>query len=186
MAAKKSTRADPLRGTAIHEAGHAVASFHLHVKIKAVTIIPAGDALGHMRHAPIAFTRDGITFDDSEKGVARTERRIILLWAGPLAERKFAPRSRWRVGAAGDFATMDELFFRIQGADNEAARLYGKLLQRRAQLLVEHRWQDIVAVADALLEHKALDAHGVSDAILRAHGIKPLVLGNVAARGKGG
>jgi ATP-dependent Zn protease len=176
MATKKSTRPDPLRGTAIHEAGHAVASFYLHVKIKQVTIIPAERSLGHMRHAPIRFARQGepYEFDDSEKGIARTERRIILLWAGPLAERRFAPRSRWRVGAGSDFDVMVELFGQIQGEDDEAAKLYGRLLRRRAEILVELRWKDIVAVADALLEHKTLDAEGVRAAIHRAHGVEPL------------
>jgi hypothetical protein len=38
---------------AYHEAGHAVASWHLHLKINGATIIPEGDSLGHVSHPPI-------------------------------------------------------------------------------------------------------------------------------------
>jgi hypothetical protein len=185
MATKKSIRSGPLRVTAIHEAGHAVASFYLHVKIKAVTIIPAKDSLGKLTHPPIRFARDG-EFDDSVRGIDRAERHVMVYWAGPLAQRRFAPRSRWRIAASSDFAGMSELFSRIQGADDRAAILYGKLLHRRAQLLVDLRWKDIEAVADALLEHKTLDAEGVRAAIDRTHGFKPLAFGRVGVPGEVG
>lgn len=181
MAAPKSTADRRLERTAYHEAGHAVASYFLHVKIKAVTIIPSEETLGQLTHPPLHFGRQGV-FDDSVRGINRAERHVIVLLAGPLAERKFAPHSRWRLHAGSDFDSMGELFGRIQGEDDEAATLYGRLLWRRAQRLVELRWKDIGAVAQALLEHKRLDAAGVDTAICRAHGLKPLTL---AARGRG-
>jgi len=186
MAAKKSTRPDPLRVTAIHEAGHAVASYFLHVKIKAVTIIPAEDALGEVTHPPIRFASSPGVFDDSVRGIDRAERHIIVLWAGQLAQRKHAPRSRWRVSGSADREAAMKLFWHITSADEKARNLQSALLWRRAELLVEQHWKSILAVADALLEHKTLDADGVRAAVDRAHGLKPLALGRVAARGEVG
>jgi len=170
----KSTAAERLRHTAYHEAGHAVASYFLQVPIRDVTIIPDKDSLGVLTHPPIRFVRHPGVFDDSRRGIDRPERHIIVCFAGPLAQRRFAPGSRWRVGAYHDFNAAGELMVRIQDPDPEGARLYGRLLHGRAQVLVKNHWKDIVAVAEALLKHKRLDADGVNAVIERVHGVKPL------------
>jgi hypothetical protein len=77
----KSGKSDALRGTAIHEAGHAVASFHLAVKIKSVTVVPDESSLGRVRHHSIRFALHGM-FDDSVRGIDRAERQILMLWGG--------------------------------------------------------------------------------------------------------
>jgi hypothetical protein len=125
-----------------HEAGHAVASFYLGIKFKYVTIVEDKETFGHVRNSNVRWAPQGL-FDDSVKGIDRAERYIISLFAGPLASRKFHPGGRWRVGGAGDFRSINELLFRIAGEDPECQRLYYKLLRRRAELLVEHRWKEI-------------------------------------------
>lgn len=108
-------------------------------------------------------------FDDSLRGIDRAEKRIIILYAGPLAVRKLAPRSRWRRGGSSDFEVVRMFMLHLQGEDDKYNILYAKLVWRRAELLVEHRWKDICAVADGLLEHRTLDQAGVYAVILRAH-----------------
>jgi hypothetical protein len=184
MAAKKSTRRVPLRVVAIHEAGHAVASYYLHVTIKAVTIIPAEDSLGKLTHHRVSFGRHGL-FDDSVRGIDRAERHIMVCWAGQIAQRKCVPRSRWRVDGCADNEIAMELFTHIMSPDQKARDLQVALLWRQTEVLVEHHWKEIVAVADALLEHKALDAEGVDAAICRALGLEPLRFEPVAAREAG-
>ncbi len=85
------------RNTAIHETGHAVASYFLHHRIRRVTIIPKGDSIGFISHERLKYAQDGI-FDDSPRGVDRAEKYIVICFAGPFASRKFAPRSTWAVG----------------------------------------------------------------------------------------
>jgi hypothetical protein len=152
------------RNTAIHEAGHAVAGFFLHQRIRRVTIVPKDDTLGHAAHFPINFEVDG-EFDRSLRGIDRAEKRVVILYAGPIAERKFAPRSRWRLGGSGDFETAADWLSYLQGADDKYNTLHEKLLWRGAELLVDSRWREINAVADALLEHRTLNTKAVKTAI---------------------
>lgn len=166
MAPKKSTRAERLKGTAIHEAGHAVAAYALHVRIKYVTIAPEGDA-------HVEFGRHG-TFDDSLRGTDRAERHIMVRFAGQIAERKHAPRSKWRRGGWVDRAAALELFSRIDHPDPKVRDLHMKLLWRKTEWLVEFRWKDIQAVADALLKHKKLDATQLAAVIDKVRRLKPI------------
>jgi hypothetical protein len=161
------------RYTAIHEAGHAVAAFYLRHRVRKVTIVPTGDALGHVRHNPIMFAKQGV-FDDSLRGIARAETRIIILYAGPIAHRRFRPKSPWKLGGTSDFDLASKLMSHLEGPDYKCNRLYDRLLWRRAELLVDLRWRDINAVAKALLRHRTLNAREVNAAIDRAHGFKPV------------
>jgi hypothetical protein len=85
------------RNAAIHEAGHAAASYFLRHKIRYVTIIPKSGSLGYTSRAPMKFVHRGV-FDDSPRGVDRAEKYIVICFSGPFASRKLAPRSMWAVG----------------------------------------------------------------------------------------
>jgi hypothetical protein len=159
------------RNTAIHEAGHAVASYFLHHRILRATIVPKPGSLGHVRHTRLKFSDQGM-FDDSLRGTDRAEKHIVICYAGPLAARKFAPRSQWRQSGIIDFDIASELFSHLDTHDDEYNRLYAKLLWRQAQLLVDLRWREINAVADDLVQHRTLNADGVRAAIHRSLGVK--------------
>jgi hypothetical protein len=153
------------RNTAFHEAGHAVAAFCVRQKVRKASIVPKMDTLGHVVHSPLKFGDNGL-FDDSPRGIDRAEKRIVICYAGPLASRKFQPRSRWKLGGSGDFDTARMLMAHLQGPDDKYNTLYSKLLWRRAELLVDFRWPEINAVAEALIEHRTLDADALEAAIL--------------------
>jgi ATP-dependent Zn protease len=88
-----------LEATAIHEAGHAVAAWLLRVRVNSATIIPHSGALGHVTHANPLRGVD-LEWDDSDRARLRAERYIKVCLAGPLAQKKFNPRSyrhwQWR------------------------------------------------------------------------------------------
>ncbi len=165
------------RNIAIHEAGHAVAAFFQHRRILRATIVPDTDTLGHVLHPRLRFG-DRWSFDDSPRGIDRAEKYIVGSYAGPLASRKWAPRSRWRQMGASDFDSASEMLSRLAPhGDHEYNRLYHKLLWRRAELLVDLRWREIEAVADELMQKRTLDQEGVRAAIFKALGIETQPIG---------
>jgi hypothetical protein len=164
-------RKHDLADTAHHEAAHAVAAFYLRVKIKHVTIEPNADSLGHLRTSVMRLGSGGL-FDDSLRGVDRAERLIVVFYAGPLASRKFSPRSHWRAGGEVDFDTASLLFTHISSSDEKCRSLYWRLLWRRAEVLVETHWKEVRHLALALLKHKTLDSERVGDEIRRSRGVK--------------
>jgi hypothetical protein len=170
-------RKNDLADTAHHEAAHAVAGFALGVKMKYVTIIPKDDSLGHLRREAVRWGQEGL-FDDSPRGIARAECHIVTFLAGPLASRRFSPGSRWRIGGSSDFDSAELLLDRIGGHDAKHRDLYGKLLWRRSECLVEQRWKEVQHLAAVLLKHETLDANRVRDEIGRSHGLEPYKIGS--------
>src|SRR4051794_38002572 len=89
-----------LEVTAYHEAGHAVAAFHLDRPFHHVTIEPKDDGLGH-----VLFTRFYRSFNPSlrltRRAEATIENQVLIGMSGMAAERKFGGRSRrnWRSGS---------------------------------------------------------------------------------------
>jgi ATP-dependent Zn protease len=158
-----------LADTAHHEAAHAVAAWRQQVTLKYATIVPGKDSLGHIRTQGVKWTGNGelgYEFDSSRRGIDRAERHIVTYYAGPLASKRFSPRSRWRIGGSGDFASAAQLLSRIGGADEKHTYLYSQLLWRRAECLVEVNWKNIERVAAALLEHQTLNRKQVIEAIM--------------------
>jgi hypothetical protein len=153
---------------AVHEAGHAVASYYLGTPLRHVKITrdKSGKTLGHTRQRWVYFQDKQGVFDDSPRGRDRVERHILVSLAGQIALRRYAPRSRWRTGSAGDTRQASELFGLICDQDKTAAKLYVALLWRRAEWLVETKWNDVIAVADALSERGTLKAADVAKVIL--------------------
>lgn len=166
MAGKDSTRARALRTVAIHEAGHAVVAHFQHVKIRDVTIVPTKTFKGLVRRTHVRFVHHGM-FDDSLAGSDRAERHIRVAFAGQIAQRKFAPRSKWKRGGAADHALAMELFWPICHADREARDLHLQMLWREAECLVDRWWKVIRLLADELIEHKTLTRDEAREVIER-------------------
>ena len=174
MASAKRKRLE-VKATAIHEAGHAVAAYFLRVRIKHVTIAAADDYLGKVTAQPVRFGRHGV-FDDSVAGTDRAERHIMVCFAGSFAERKFAPRSHWRIGASADNSLAMELFSHVAHPDEKVRNLQLALLRRRTESFVEGRWKQICAVAEKLLTAPTLSADQVAATIDESMGLEPFKL----------
>lgn len=141
--------------TAYHEAGHAVIALSLGFGVRKATIIEAEDSYGQVKQYVTTIERR-IEYDHSPIVVDRIEKLIHILYAGGIAERKFAPRCKWRPGARGDHDKVADLFVYICGPDDKAQLYYSKLLWSRTELAVDFHWREIEAVARALLAEMTL------------------------------
>jgi len=132
---------------AYHEAGHAVVSCMLGLRVKSVTIRPGSSYSG------------SVLIDRFSK--APTEKQILILLAGVYAQRRFAPHSAWRSrnqshpNSGYDFDTVALLIHDEHGS-GRVADLYSSYAFAKAEQLVEGWWQHIEAVAKALLERGTL------------------------------
>jgi len=143
--------------TAYHEAGHAIAAWRCRVRIKSVTIRPAAGEY----HGRLLFRSIRTPQDMSERWA---ERHIVTALAGPLAQRKFAPRSTRGWHSQGDYQWACELALRAQGS-GALATAWLQWLTTSTTALVETNWPHIKAVANALLQDEELDGQGVFLAI---------------------
>ena len=144
--------------TAYHEAGHAVVAHRLHVRVKSVTIRPDVGSSG-MTKLDLRYLNDA--------------KRILITLAGPYAQRRFAPRSRWRSSSTSgvtlnsglDFDTVTGLIYDERGNGN-AAKFYRRYAEAKAKQLVDDWWRHIEAVAKVLLERETLTGTELSQVIL--------------------
>ena len=83
-----------LEVTAFHEAGHAVAAWHAGLEIHSATIVPTPRLDGCVTHANPLYGVH-LDCDGSDEARLRAEAAIIVLLAGPAAQRRHNPRS-WR------------------------------------------------------------------------------------------
>jgi ATP-dependent Zn protease len=144
---------------AFHEAGHVVAARIRGMPIHKATIIPECDTIGHVEYAnPLRGVK--LDCDDSDQARLCAEHAIIILFAGPAAQRKYSPRS-WRfLHGKGDFKEAAHLALRIDelGADAQLERLY-----RKTKDLVAAHWRDVVITAEALVKEQTLDQERIEE-----------------------
>jgi hypothetical protein len=140
--------------TAYHEAGHAVASYYLHVALSSVTIIPEEDSLGHIKHPKLNNFEP--EWDNSLKVVDRAERMILVFFAGQVAEGRFANRHNWK-GSREDWHEAVNMASYFAG-NNEVLQAYVNYLWARAKTLfnLPWLWAAVEAVAKELLIRKKM------------------------------
>jgi ATP-dependent Zn protease len=159
-----NTKAE-LKRTAIHEAGHAVLHMALDLGCEGVTIKPnyakgSAGAATHGGEWGHRATKLGETGDDTEtlRTVAEGEfwlRHAVACYAGAEALRQSGDEA-WFLGADGDYSHARDAIDRITG-DEWTQDLLGLLAKRRCQVLVEHYWPEIQAVAKRLLRSRTID-----------------------------
>ena len=156
---------------AYHEAGHAVVAIGLGAKVKSVSI--AGKSVSIAGGGGITDVRYG-------RGEMREERAILIMLAGPYAQRRYAPRSSWRGDShAGfrsgyDFDNVTGLIFERHGK-GKLAETYWRYMEARAEELVEQNWKYIGQVAEALLQRETLTGEEMRE--LFWHEIKKRIAG---------
>jgi ATP-dependent Zn protease len=144
------------RSTAYHEAGHTVVAYRLGVKIEHVSIVPDHDSRGHFAHGYLFCARG----HGSDR--ANLERAIKICLAGPLAQAQFHRRSYRRHGRH-DYDCATGLARYLAGSAGE--REFLRYQERQTKSLVEHLWNEIDAVAQALLERDHLSGTEVKGVI---------------------
>jgi ATP-dependent Zn protease len=138
--------------TAHHEAGHAIASYILHVKFDRVHIIPDPQAnlLGGICKQPESIRPDWL--DQYE-----LESRVIVKLAGMAAEARYTGKTDWRFGT-DDFNFVFDVVAKLDHLADEDAPSYIEYLWVRAQNLLRRpgHWEAVQAVAEALLHKNEL------------------------------
>lgn len=80
---------------------------------------------------------------------------ILITLAGPLAQRRFAPKSNWLAGSDFNPLLNAILGERSNGTPKQKEK-YLAYIGKRAKQGVDYFWLDIKAVAQALVKHETL------------------------------
>jgi len=160
-----SRRQRRLIAAAFHEAGHAVAAYHLHVRLRRLAIgTDEGEALGWLD-----LWLPHVTSGEAENvRMARAvERDIIVLLAGAQAERICVGRSSYPAGGFDFYEAMRRAGSICRTSEEMSA--YLRWLQLRTHALVESAtWRPpIERLAARLLERHQMGARETR-AIIRA------------------
>jgi hypothetical protein len=169
---------------AYHEAGHAVVAWRLGRR-------PSGVSIGATKRS-----RGRVTLcirpleSDSPRNWCRNEEAMVIALAGPLAQRRHAPRSDWRQrkhrtlrgpDRGTDFDLVNELLCR-QHDGLTVRTAYDKYVRARTQELVDANWPAIERVAQALLERESLTRQELFEVIWL--GVRELSVPASMARGR--
>jgi hypothetical protein len=153
---------------AYHEAGHAVAAVKLRLKLDAVTIAASTEAQGKLSFANPLRGID-LRWDSSDRARMKAEKLIVASLAGPFAQKRYKPRSQWRVAGSG-FGIIVERgtdFDKLHGNGKVATR-YGAYVCAVAEQLVEQNWESIGRLARLLIERKTLTADEIRAVIVES------------------
>ena len=159
--------ASQVEATAYHEAGHAVIACVLGYRPQSVTIVPTVDTAGHIIHInPLhGFQLD---IDGSDEARLRLESLITICFAGPIAQKRYNPRSWRRAHGPRDYEKIEELAVQVCGSD-EQALAFPRWREIVACDMVRAHWPRIQLVAGRLLERESL-SHADLDAIIVPRG----------------
>jgi ATP-dependent Zn protease len=147
-----------LRGTAYHEAGHAVADYISGRGVAHVTIIPKdNDYYG------LCTARD---WPSRVLDTWQVEADVVSRLAGPEAEALLPSLSSELDGEDLELAFLDVLLLTDE-REEEALALLGRLVVRAKQLVADH-WPAVEAVAAALLAEKELSGERAHELIAAA------------------
>jgi hypothetical protein len=145
------------QATAYHEAGHVVVAYRLGAEVEHVTIVPDHFSRGHFTHGDL-FCARGLGSDR-----ANLERAMKICLAGPLAQKRFRPRSYCRRNGRQDYDCASGLARYLAGSAGE--REFLRYQERRTKVVVDHFWSDIDRIAQALLERDELSGTEVKNII---------------------
>ena len=149
---------------AYHEAGHAVMCWCLGLRVPGATVVPDEDSAGHvesLREKPSTYK--GIDSGDRwHPSRLRLEKRVMILQAGEVAQRRYNSGSVRRVHSQDDFYKCRELL-RKYAPDEKKLDIENHYLMLRKWTihLIEQHWYLVEAVATALLEcgEKIIDGY---------------------------
>jgi hypothetical protein len=139
---------------AFHEAGHAVAAVHHRIRITKATIKGAAETKGRIiHHNPLVNAHPDV--GTSAKTRPRIEHRIVVSFAGPIAQRRFNARTCRHYNAHEDYVTATNLAGYLVGSDKERDA-YLNWVWVHTENFIEQEWPQVETVAKWLLEHETM------------------------------
>jgi hypothetical protein len=151
------------RATAFHEAGHAVAAWKLRIRLHGATIVPTLDATGQVEHAnPLRGIN--LELDNSNRARLRSELLMMVLLAGPEAQRHYSPRSWRSCHGAYDLDKAADLALNFNGYE-DAANAYLRWVEIRTRHMIQEQWGAVENVANALLAEGSLSGKQIKHII---------------------
>jgi hypothetical protein len=132
-----------------------VAAWRLRMKIRRSTIVPAGDYSGKVEHeSPLRGIK--LDIDGSDRAEMKAGKAVLILLAGPAAQRRFRPSSWRHYHGNRDHEIAVDLALRLHG-DGEMATAYLKWMGLQADRLVKVNWPIVTLFAENLLRENSLD-----------------------------
>ena len=158
--------------TAYHEAGHAVASWCLGRRVCSATIVPDDDSAGRVKNErekpSTAFAVE--CGDPWHPSRFRAEKRVMIVQAGEVAQRRYNPRSVRRYHSQSDLnKSLDTLLSCNPYEEEPDVTHHYQLLRKWTASLIERHWHLVEAVAKALLERRTLSGTQILDVIHEAN-----------------
>jgi hypothetical protein len=147
-----------LEEIAYHEAAHAVFFFKFGLRHGLATIKPdrATQTLGHVkiRRPKWMGIQPGTPLEEMRQRL-RAEREILSLFAGRIAEARYAKR-RINWGHEGDYHTIADFALSFISYDTDIHHAFLVYCEKVATAYVDAWWVYIQAVAEALVERRTL------------------------------
>jgi hypothetical protein len=152
-----------VEATAYHEGGHAVIAYMLGYMPQSVTIVPTLDTAGHIVH-PNPLHGFQLEIGSSDEARLCIESLITICFAGPIAQKRYNPRSWRRAHGRWDYEKIAELGLRVCDSA-EQATAFIRWREIVACDMVRAHWPRIQLVAGQLLKRENL-SHTDLDAII--------------------
>jgi hypothetical protein len=130
---------------------------------QSVTIVPTVDTTGHIIH-PNPLGGFQLNPDSSDEARLRIESLITICFAGPIAQKRYNPRSWRRAHGQWDYEKIAELGLRVCDSAEQASAFI-RWREIVACDMVRAHWLRIQLVAGQLLERENL-SHTDLDAII--------------------
>jgi len=148
---------NPLRLTAYHEAGHAVMATLCGQRITEVEIVGDEDHTGSVQSLRFADEHG----PNNEPGIpsAPTERRLLCVAAGMVAENLVSGRGQWDESCE-DLDTAVHLAMKVVG-DCERVIPYLEIVREHTDDLLHRNWRAVEALADVLMERRCVTGEEV-------------------------
>ena len=171
-------RTKPLEATAYHEAGHAVASWHLGIRVTSATIVPEGTMLGSVSHAD-PLKGINIEYDNTPRATRRGEKAALVCLSGPAAEARFLGRRSHP--PADDHIVARDILDHFAGTPEELEAYINLIAVRADDLMrLDHVWYAVTMLAEALLDRRTIAGKEVRAIVQQAisgfgtHALKPV------------
>jgi len=167
---KLEIQARKLATIAHHEAGHAVAAFHVGMEAKPIKFISGDETKSHHIATPYFSDEDldnlvweGVTGDLQK----RIENDAFISLVGPWAQKKYNPKGFRKTHAEGDYQAAMKLLSGVR-EDEEVLEHYVKMINLEARNFVQDKfkWKIICHLANALLNQPEMAADEVRNAIM--------------------